>query len=113
MTSILRKALPTALKELRLHGCQTSPASAGVRAFIQSSYLPIKTANPDLKILIREAHGTPPRVWARFGLSSLWCMGQGGNHLNAVLENGVEKQASLDGAMDASAVESKIVALLK
>ncbi|KAL7409727.1 putative nadh-ubiquinone oxidoreductase 10.5 kda subunit [Mrakia frigida] len=62
----LSKALPTALKELRLHLCQTSPASAGVRAFLNESYLPLKAANPDLKVLIREAEGVSPRVLARF-----------------------------------------------
>ena len=91
--SVLRKALSPALRELRVFGCQTSPASAGFRsvaplhlpptastaqrtrpnvcivcsAFVQTSYLDVKKANPDLPILIREAQGTPARAFARFG----------------------------------------------
>lgn len=37
------------------------------RAFVEKSYLGIKAKNPDLPILIREALGTPPRAFARFG----------------------------------------------
>lgn len=36
-------------------------------AFIEKSYLGVKEKNPDLPILIREALGTPPRAFARFG----------------------------------------------
>lgn len=39
----------------------------GYRAFVEKSYLGIKAKNPDLPILIREALGTPPRAFARFG----------------------------------------------
>ena len=35
--------------------------------FIQNNYLTIKQHNPDLPVLIREATGTPARVFARFG----------------------------------------------
>lgn len=37
------------------------------RQFIQSSYPSIKASNPTLPILVREAQGTPARVFARFG----------------------------------------------
>jgi hypothetical protein len=37
------------------------------RSFIQSDYLKLKQANPDLKVLIREAKDIPPRAFARFG----------------------------------------------
>lgn len=93
--SALRQALPKAVRELRLFGCQQSPASEGVRcalapcgpplqtavadqgnpplttrsAFIKSSYPAVKKANPDLPILIREANGTPARGFVRFGAS--------------------------------------------
>lgn len=38
-------------------------------AFIRSSYPSVKSANPDLPILIREARGTPARGFVRFGQS--------------------------------------------
>ncbi|KPJ17839.1 NADH dehydrogenase [ubiquinone] 1 alpha subcomplex subunit 2 [Papilio machaon] len=54
------------LKELRIHLCQTSPQSAGVREFIQKSYVSLKKANPTFPILIRECNGIQPRIWARY-----------------------------------------------
>ncbi|VVD00905.1 unnamed protein product [Leptidea sinapis] len=65
-----------ALKELRIHLCQTSPQSAGVREFIQKNYVSLKKENPTFPILIRECRGIQPRIWARF-------------------EKGVEKSAPL------------------
>lgn len=38
-----------------------------IRAFVEKSYLGIKEKNPHLPILVREALGTPPRAFARFG----------------------------------------------
>ncbi|XP_073948849.1 NADH dehydrogenase (ubiquinone) B8 subunit isoform X2 [Choristoneura fumiferana] len=55
-----------ALKELRIHLCQTSKQSAGVREFIQQNYVKIKHDNPGFPILIRECSGIQPRVWARY-----------------------------------------------
>ncbi|CEH14899.1 NADH:ubiquinone oxidoreductase NDUFA2/B8 subunit [Ceraceosorus bombacis] len=66
MSSSLARALPAAVKEIRLHLCQTGPASAGVREFLSSAYPAVKQANPDLPFLIREASGTPARIFARF-----------------------------------------------
>lgn len=37
------------------------------RQFISNTYPTLKQHNPDLPILIREAKGTPARVFARFG----------------------------------------------
>ncbi|POY75886.1 hypothetical protein BMF94_0969 [Rhodotorula taiwanensis] len=91
--SALRKALPAAVRELRIFGCQQSPSSEGVRAFIKSAYPSVKSANPDLPILIREARGTPARGFVRF-------------------ERGVEKQVSLEGVSSAEEVERKIASLL-
>lgn len=54
-----------ALKELRIHLCQTSAASNGVREFIFKDYASVKAKNQDFPILIREASGIVPRVWAR------------------------------------------------
>lgn len=39
------------------------------RKFILANYPTIKKHNPDLPVLIREASGTPARVFARFGTS--------------------------------------------
>ncbi|KAJ0181455.1 hypothetical protein K1T71_003540 [Dendrolimus kikuchii] len=55
-----------ALKELRIHLCQTSKQSEGVREFIKNNYVTLKKANPDFPILIRECSGVQPRVWARY-----------------------------------------------
>ena len=56
-----------ALKEIRVHLCQKSVASAGVREFIEKHYVPLKQANPQFPILVRECSGIAPRLWARFG----------------------------------------------
>ncbi|KAL7638896.1 UNVERIFIED_CONTAM: hypothetical protein RMT77_010430 [Armadillidium vulgare] len=69
---------PSHLKELRIHLCQKSPASQGVRDFIEKSYVDLKKTNPSTPILIRECSGVNPRVWARF-------------------EMGKESSVSLDG----------------
>ncbi|XP_021208988.1 NADH dehydrogenase [ubiquinone] 1 alpha subcomplex subunit 2 isoform X1 [Bombyx mori] len=55
-----------ALKELRIHLCQTSKQSEGVREFIKNNYVNIKKENPNFPILIRECSGIQPRVWARY-----------------------------------------------
>merc|ERR1712038_421345 len=59
--------LAPGLKEIRLHLCQKSAASSGAREFVEKHYVPLKTANPQFPILIRECSGIQPRVWARFG----------------------------------------------
>ncbi|KAL1928653.1 hypothetical protein VTP01DRAFT_2439 [Rhizomucor pusillus] len=64
--SALRSQLGKSLKELRVHFCQTSPASNGLREFVAQNYTAIKKANPELPILIREASGAEARVFARF-----------------------------------------------
>ena len=81
--SSFAKALSPALREIRVLCCQTAQASAGTRyvhkrplsagntdsnsQFVVSEYPVIKKHNPDLPVLIREATGTPARVFARFG----------------------------------------------
>ncbi|XP_074279951.1 NADH dehydrogenase [ubiquinone] 1 alpha subcomplex subunit 2 [Silene latifolia] len=54
------------LKELRILFCQTSPASAEARGFVEKNYKELKTLNPKLPILIREARGVEPQLWARY-----------------------------------------------
>ncbi|XP_037796612.1 NADH dehydrogenase [ubiquinone] 1 alpha subcomplex subunit 2-like [Penaeus monodon] len=56
------------LRELRIHLCQRSAASQGVRDFIESSYVGLKQANPKFPILIRECSGVQPKAWARYDL---------------------------------------------
>ncbi len=55
-----------AVKELRIHLCQTSPASNGVREFIQKHYVDLKKLNQKTPILIREASNVQPKLWARY-----------------------------------------------
>ncbi|VDP08751.1 unnamed protein product [Soboliphyme baturini] len=54
------------LKELRLHLCNSSASSKGLREFISKYYVDIKKNNPDLPILVRECDGISPKIWARF-----------------------------------------------
>ncbi|XP_066481503.1 NADH dehydrogenase [ubiquinone] 1 alpha subcomplex subunit 2 [Tiliqua scincoides] len=54
------------LKEIRIHLCQRSPASQGVRDFIEQRYVTLKKANPDFPILIRECSDVQPKLWARY-----------------------------------------------
>ncbi|KAF5381584.1 hypothetical protein D9615_005413 [Tricholomella constricta] len=86
------KAFSPALRELRILCSQSGPASAGTREFILSRYATIKKYNPDLPVMIREANGTPARVFARF-------------------ERGEERHVELDN-LPVKDVESKVVQLL-
>ncbi|XP_062308969.1 NADH dehydrogenase [ubiquinone] 1 alpha subcomplex subunit 2 [Osmerus eperlanus] len=54
------------LREIRLHLCQTSPASQGARDFVEQHYVALKSANPGFPILIRECSGVQPKLWARY-----------------------------------------------
>uniref|UniRef100_A0A915CLH1 NADH dehydrogenase [ubiquinone] 1 alpha subcomplex subunit 2 n=1 Tax=Parascaris univalens TaxID=6257 RepID=A0A915CLH1_PARUN len=65
MTSALKLGTG-ALRELRIHLCQKSAASAGVREFIENDYVQLKKANKSFPILIRECSGILPRIWARY-----------------------------------------------
>jgi len=59
--------LGPALKEVRLHLCQKSAASAGAREFVEKHYVPLKMNNPKFPILIRECSGILPKAWGRLG----------------------------------------------
>lgn len=76
MSKALRFA--PAVKELRLHLCQKSLTSAGVRQFIEKFYVNLKQDNPTTPILIRECSNINPTLWTRY-------------------EYGVEKQIPLTG----------------
>ena len=56
------------VKELRLHLCQNSKTSQGVRDFIEKYYVGLKKNNPNLPILIRECSGIQPKLYARYEL---------------------------------------------
>ncbi|NXS88869.1 NDUA2 dehydrogenase, partial [Erpornis zantholeuca] len=58
--------LGCAVRELRIHLCQRSAGSRGVREFIEQHYVTLKKANPDFPILIRECSGIQPKLWARY-----------------------------------------------
>ncbi len=78
------------------------------RQFITSKYPFIKQHNPDLPVLIREASGTPARVFARFGVSvSCLCIAGVDDHV----ERGREVHVDLDN-LSATDVESKVTQLL-
>ncbi|RDW72550.1 L51/S25/CI-B8 domain-containing protein [Aspergillus mulundensis] len=81
------------LKELRFLLCQTSEQSAATRLFINRAYPTMKKHNPHTPILIREAAGTLPRVYARYAL-------------------GKETVESLKGLSDQQ-IEEKVTQLVK
>ncbi|KAJ8929069.1 hypothetical protein NQ314_018267 [Rhamnusium bicolor] len=62
------------LRELRIHLCQTSPTSKGVRDFIEKYYVDLKSSNPRFPILIRECSGVQPKIWARFEYGKEKCV---------------------------------------
>ncbi|KAJ6504148.1 hypothetical protein C8R47DRAFT_1174755 [Mycena vitilis] len=86
------KAFSPALREIRILRSQNGAASAGNSSTPKGQYPAIKQHNPDLPVLIREASGTPARVFARF-------------------EMGEEKHVELDN-LSAKDVESKVSLLL-
>ena len=55
-----------AVKELRIHLCQTSESSSGVRKFIEKYYVDLKKANATTPILVRECSEVQPKVWVRY-----------------------------------------------
>eukprot|EP01083_Nonionella_stella_P039508 107433_1 len=54
------------LQELRIHFCQTSASSQGMRQFVRQNYPDLKALNPGLPILIRECSNVKPALWARY-----------------------------------------------
>ena len=64
MSKIVRFA--PIVKELRLHLCQTSTTTDGVRQFIEKFYVNLKIHNPTTPILIRECSNINPIVWTRY-----------------------------------------------
>merc|ERR1712018_67609 len=54
------------LKELRFHVCLKSPASQGLRQFIEQNYVSFKKTNPEFPFLVRECSNVQPKVTARY-----------------------------------------------
>ncbi|KAI1411369.1 NADH dehydrogenase, alpha subcomplex, subunit 2 [Hypoxylon sp. FL1857] len=55
-----------ALKELRFNLSHTGQGSAATRDFLLRAYFTMKKHNPYTPIMIREASGTLPKVYARY-----------------------------------------------
>ncbi|KAI0869703.1 thioredoxin-like protein [Hypoxylon argillaceum] len=85
-------AFGQALKEVRFLFCQ-GETSAATRTFLTRAYPTMKKNNPHTPILMREAAGTIPKVYARYAF-------------------GVEKSQSLEGLSDKQ-IEDAVATLVK
>ncbi|KAK1839934.1 nadh-ubiquinone oxidoreductase 105 kda subunit, partial [Colletotrichum chrysophilum] len=92
-TMSTKYAFGKALKEVRFLFCQTGEHSAATRSFLARTYPTMKKHNPQTPILIREAAGTLPKIYARY-------------------EFGVEKSQSLEGLSDKQ-IEETVSGLVK
>ncbi|OAA61668.1 NADH-ubiquinone oxidoreductase subunit [Niveomyces insectorum RCEF 264] len=86
-------AFAKALKEVRFLFCQTGEHSAATRTFLTRAYPTMKKNNPHTPILLREAQGTRPTVYARYDF-------------------GRETSKSLDGLSDKQ-IEDVVTGLVK
>ncbi|KAF4628381.1 hypothetical protein G7Y89_g9775 [Cudoniella acicularis] len=86
-------AFSQTLKEVRFLFCQTGEASGATRSFLTRAYPTMKKNNPQTPIMLREAAGIQPRVYARY-------------------EFGKEKSESLAGLSDKQ-IEEKVTSLVK
>ncbi|KFZ12176.1 hypothetical protein V502_07225 [Pseudogymnoascus sp. VKM F-4520 (FW-2644)] len=59
-------AFTKGLKEVRFLLCQTGETSNATRSFLARAYPTMKKNNPSTPIMIREAAGTQPQVFARY-----------------------------------------------
>ncbi|KAI0509607.1 thioredoxin-like protein [Xylaria bambusicola] len=85
-------AFSKTLKEVRFLFCQ-GETSAATRTFLTRAYPTMKKNNPHTPILIREAAGTIPKIYARY-------------------EFGKEKSQSLEG-LDDKQIEDTVSTLVK
>ncbi|KAK1763568.1 NADH-ubiquinone oxidoreductase [Phialemonium atrogriseum] len=86
-------AFTKSLREIRFLFCQTSEHSAATRSFLTRAYPTMKKNNPATLIMLREAAGTAPKVYARY-------------------EFGQEKSQSLEGLSDKQ-IEDTVSTLVK
>ncbi|XP_028397535.1 NADH dehydrogenase [ubiquinone] 1 alpha subcomplex subunit 2-like [Dendronephthya gigantea] len=70
MAALGRLNLPKALREIRIHLCQTSKSSQGVRDFLEKYYVGLKKENPKFPFLVRECSGIQPKIYARYGFGN-------------------------------------------
>ncbi|KAI0120672.1 thioredoxin-like protein [Xylariales sp. AK1849] len=86
-------AFTKSLKEVRFLFCQTGDHSAATRTFLTRAYPTMKKNNPNTPIMLREAAGTLPKIYARYELGS-------------------EKSQSLEGLSDKQ-IEEAVTTLVK
>ncbi|KAG9247455.1 thioredoxin-like protein [Calycina marina] len=86
-------AFSQTLKEVRFLFCQTGEGSGPTRSFLTRAYPTMKKNNPNTPIMLREAAGTQPRVYARYDF-------------------GNEKSESLAGLSDKE-IEARVTTLVK
>ncbi|KAK3939424.1 thioredoxin-like protein [Diplogelasinospora grovesii] len=86
-------AFTKTLREVRFLFCQTSEHSAATRSFLTRAYPIMKKNNPATPIMLRDAAGTLPKVYARY-------------------EHGQEKSESLEGLSDKQ-IEETVTSLVK
>ncbi|KNZ64263.1 uncharacterized protein VP01_104g11 [Puccinia sorghi] len=127
-STILKQALPSTVREIRLHFSPTHASQ--IKSFIQSSYSSLKSSNPDLPVMFRESSvGTPARAIVRFDSydcefinlsffpthqSILQFRSSTGFPLfPSISEYGVEKQVSLEQAKSSSDIESLLSSLIQ
>ncbi|KAK3694815.1 thioredoxin-like protein [Podospora appendiculata] len=86
-------AFTKTLKEVRFLFCQTGEQSAATRSFLTRAYPIMKKNNPSTPIMLREAAGTLPKIYARY-------------------EYGQEKSQTLEGLSDKQ-IEEAVTSLVK
>ncbi|KAF7538638.1 hypothetical protein G7054_g2818 [Neopestalotiopsis clavispora] len=96
-------AFTQSLKEVRFLFCQTGEGSAATRSFLTRAYPTMKKNNPSTPILLREAAGTLPKVYARYAQHTLTIDDTG---------FGKEKSQSLEGLTDKQ-IEEAVTTLVK
>ncbi|KAF4459000.1 NADH2 dehydrogenase (ubiquinone) chain [Fusarium albosuccineum] len=118
-------AFTKSLREVRFLFCQTSEQSAAVRgltglgrqqyrSFLTRAYPTMKRNNPNIPILIREAAGTQPKVYARYGappsaaLDRAWST----NERCTIADRGTEKSQILEGLSDKQ-IEDAVTGLVQ
>ena len=73
----------------------------------------MKKNNPQTPIMIREAAGTIPKIYARYGMMALHAMKSPGQHLlTSETDFGNEKSQSLEGLTDKQ-IEETVTGLVK
>ncbi|CAF2144006.1 NADH dehydrogenase [ubiquinone] 1 alpha subcomplex subunit 2 [Brassica rapa] len=82
-----RGNISKSLKELRILLCQSSPASASARTFVEMNYRDLKTLNPKFPFLIRECSGIQPQLWARYDMGVERCVNLDGMSESQILKS--------------------------